>query len=74
MNNIGKPERETQNRIIDLFHDELGYRYLGDRTDFENSNLWEEHPTHWLTKSGFSAPQIKHGRMWELLAGKVRLV
>jgi type I restriction enzyme R subunit len=55
---IGKPERATQNRIIDLFHDELGYRYLGDRTDFENSNIWEEHLTHWLTKSGYSTPQI----------------
>ncbi|HEU0295733.1 MAG TPA: HsdR family type I site-specific deoxyribonuclease [Anaerolineales bacterium] len=55
---VGKPERETQNRIIDLFHDELGYRYLGDRTDFENSNIWEEHLTHWLTKSGYSTAQI----------------
>ena len=33
MNNIGKPERATQNRIIELFQSELGYTYLGD---------WEE--------------------------------
>lgn len=25
---IGKPERETQERIIALIRDELGYRYL----------------------------------------------
>jgi len=30
MNDIGKPERTTQNRIIQLFHKQLGYDYLGD--------------------------------------------
>ena len=30
MSAIGHPERETQDRIIALFRDELGYRYLGD--------------------------------------------
>lgn len=30
MKNIGKPERETQNRIVKLFQDVLGYTYLGD--------------------------------------------
>ena len=32
-NQIGKPERASQNRVIQLFQDELGYTYLGD---------WEE--------------------------------
>ena len=49
---IDRPERETQNRIVALFKNELGYRYLGDRTDFANSNIWEEHLTAFLTRSG----------------------
>ena len=32
-NNIGKPERVSQDRVIQLFQTELGYTYLGD---------WEE--------------------------------
>ena len=40
MTHIGKPERATQNRVIALFRDELGYRTLGDWTDRPgNSNL-----------------------------------
>lgn len=30
MNSIGKKERSTQNRIIQLFQNELGYNYLGN--------------------------------------------
>ena len=40
MNAIGQPERVTQNRVIGLFRDELGYRYLGDWSDRDgNSNI-----------------------------------
>jgi hypothetical protein len=45
---IGKPERETQRRVIALLSDELGYRYVGDSTDPEqygktgNSNIEEK--------------------------------
>jgi type I restriction enzyme R subunit len=39
MNKIGKPERETQNRVVALFQKELGYRYLGNWEEREiNSN------------------------------------
>jgi type I restriction enzyme R subunit len=55
---IDRPERETQNRIIALFKNELGYRYLGDRTDFANSNIEEEHLAAFLTRSGYSEAHI----------------
>lgn len=58
MSTLNRPERETQNRIIQLFREELGYRYLGDRTDFDNSNIWEEHLSAFLSRSGYSAAQI----------------
>jgi len=56
---VGKPERATQNRIITLFREELGYRCLGDWTDREgNSNIEEGLLTAWLKKSGYSIGQI----------------
>ena len=42
MTSIGQPERATQDRLIALFRDELGYRYLGDWSDRAgNSNIEE---------------------------------
>jgi type I restriction enzyme R subunit len=59
MSNVGKPERATQNRVIALFRGELGYRYLGDRTDRpHNSNIEEGTLTDYLTGAGYSAEQI----------------
>jgi type I restriction enzyme R subunit len=58
---VGKPERETQRRIIELFCDELGYRYLGDWTDkVDNSNIEEELFTTYLQKCGYGSGQIKN--------------
>jgi len=42
MNNIGKSERETQNRIVTLFKDELEYTYLGNWEDQELTQPIEE--------------------------------
>ncbi len=59
MNYIGKPERATQNRVITLFRDELGYQYLGDWTDRDgNSNIEEGLITTYLTKVGYTPTQI----------------
>lgn len=33
MSTIGQPERATQNRVVALFRNELGYRTLGDWAD-----------------------------------------
>lgn len=56
---IGQPERATQNRIISLFRDELGYRYLGDWTDRQgNNNIEEELLTKYLARGGFNPAQI----------------
>jgi len=59
MNGIGKPERVTQNRVIALFRDELGYRYLGDRSDRPgNSNIEEKLLIDYLTHAGYSPEHI----------------
>jgi len=59
MNDIGKPERATQNRVVKLFVDELGYRYLGDWTDRPgNSNVEAGLLTAWLLDRGVVPAQI----------------
>ena len=59
MNDIGKPERATQNRVVKLFCDELGYRYLGDWADrADNSNIEVGLLTEYLTSAGYTPPQI----------------
>jgi len=40
LNVIGQPERVTQNRVIGMFCDELGYCHLGDCSDLDgDSNI-----------------------------------
>jgi type I restriction enzyme R subunit len=59
MNEIGKPERATQDRVVALFHEELGYRCLGDRTDRDgNSNIETSLLSENLAKRGYTAAQI----------------
>ncbi len=56
---IGQSERATQNRVIALFRDELGYRTFGDWTDRpNNSNIEIDLLSAWLAKRGYSAAQI----------------
>lgn len=58
MNVIGKPERATQDRVIALFRDELGYRFLGDRSDRDNSNIDEPLFAAALASRGYSSAHI----------------
>lgn len=51
MSKVGQIERETQNRVIQLFQKELGYRYLGNWEERDNnSNVEEEILSAWLLK------------------------
>jgi type I restriction enzyme R subunit len=59
VSDIGKSERATQKRVIELFRDELGYRFLGDWSDRDgNSNIEDDLLSASLTKRGYSAAQI----------------
>jgi len=59
MTKVGSIERVTQNRVVTLFQDELGYTYLGDWQDRENnSNIEEDLLTNYLTRKGYTTVQI----------------
>lgn len=59
MSTIGQTERATQNRIIALFSDQLGYRYLDDWSDRSgNSNIEETLLSDWLKGRGHTPQQI----------------
>ena len=67
MSGIG-PERLTQNRVIKLFQEELGYRYLGDWKDrVGNSNIEEEILASYLQRRGYSPAEIS-GALYQLRA------
>lgn len=54
MSEVGQPERKTQNRIVQLFKNELDYRYLGSLHDQNNKNIREQDLKAWLKKCGIS--------------------
>jgi len=67
MSEFGKPERYTQNRIIRLFREELGYTYLGNWEDRKgNSNIEESHLKDYLQKQGYPEEAIKRA-IYELV-------
>ncbi len=56
---IGKPERATQDRVIALFTEQLGYRYLGNWADRAGNHCVEEELlTAHLARRGYSAAHI----------------
>jgi type I restriction enzyme R subunit len=58
MSSVGSPERATQDRVIALFRDGLGYRYIGDWRDRENSDIEDAILSDWLAKRGLGAASI----------------
>ncbi|HEM8141385.1 TPA: type I restriction endonuclease subunit R [Providencia rettgeri] len=59
MSNVGQHERITQNRIVQFFQTDLGYRYLGNWQDRENNkNIEIEILVDWLTKRGVNETLI----------------
>jgi type I restriction enzyme, R subunit len=54
MSKVGQLERITQNRIVRLFQERLGYRYMGNWEEREeNSNIEEGILSHWLSRRGY---------------------
>jgi type I restriction enzyme R subunit len=55
MSNIGQIERLSQNRIVKLFKEQLGYTYYGYWEEREkNSNIEESYLGNYLLKQGYS--------------------
>lgn len=56
---IGKPERATQNRVIELFKNQLSYTYLGNWEErIDNSNIEVKYLSEYLKEAGYSQEQI----------------
>ncbi|CAJ7706984.1 HsdR family type I site-specific deoxyribonuclease [Burkholderia pseudomallei] len=56
---IGKPEKATQNRVIKLITTQLDYAYLGDWTERTgNSNVEDDLLTAYLLEAGYRPAQI----------------
>jgi type I restriction enzyme R subunit len=59
-NKIGKPERASQNRVIQLFQRELGYTYLGDwEEEVRTQPIEEAILKNYLLDKGYSSKQTQ---------------
>lgn len=62
MSHIAKPESATQARVLRLFEDELGYKYLGDWSERPgNSNIETDLLTAYLSEAGYTPAQDQRG-------------
>jgi len=68
MNKIGQLERETQNRVVQLFQNQLNYRYLGNWQDRDNNRNIEIEILKTVLKQSYSDALISKA-LYEL--GKV---
>jgi len=72
MSTVGQRERTTQNRVVKLLREQLGYTYLGNwekRPD--NSNIEDTYLRPFLERQGYSNTLIskawvntQNGLMW----------
>lgn len=58
MSDIGQIERKTQNRVVALLRDQLGYIYAGNLEAHANSNVRDAVLSTWLISKGYSLPVI----------------
>src|SRR5258708_1308207 len=59
MSTVGQIEKQTQARVVKLFHDTLGYDYLGSWIDRPNNRHVEEtYLRAFLQQQGYSATLI----------------
>ena len=59
MTTVGQIERITQDRVVELFQDQLGYRYLGNWKKRENnSNIEKNILRQYLNTKGYSQTLI----------------
>ena len=52
--NTVEKEIKTQERVVDLFKNELGYEYIGDLQGLDNKNIREDELKSWLKSRGYS--------------------
>jgi type I restriction enzyme R subunit len=61
MSNVGQIERKTQDRVVELFRDTLGYEYLGSWHDRGGTNVEVQMLESNLEKRGYGRIHIRKG-------------
>ena len=62
MTDVGQKEKATQERVIKLFTEKMGYKYLGNWRQRENSNIEKELLEKFLKGQGYSNAAIDASR------------
>jgi type I site-specific deoxyribonuclease, HsdR family len=58
MSGVGEREKVCQKNVVQLFTEQLGYTYLGNLKDRQNSNIEKELLRKFLVKKGYSSELI----------------